>query len=351
MSFDIAKNFIDQLLNNNFSFATTENARTIIIEFIGGEPFLEIDLIYQITEYIIHQMIQKHHPWLPLFRISICSNGVLYFSKKVQEYFIKFNHWIAFTISIDGNKELHDSCRIFPNGEGSYEKAIMAVRDYRKKYNINIPTKMTIAPENIKYLYNAVINLINEGYDQILLNYVYENVWNQQYANILYTEMVKISDYLIDNNLYNKIYISLFDHDLFVPMAEDDNNNFCGGTGNQIISIDYLGNMYPCIRFMESSLNQSQSPLIIGDIFNGYLSTNKYKDNYNKILNITRRSQSSDECFYCPIAKGCGWCSALNYEIFGTLNKRTTYICDMHKARALANKYYWDKLYNKLNII
>jgi hypothetical protein len=50
------------------------------------------------------------------------------------------------------------------------------------------------------------------------------------------------------------------------------------------------------------------------------------------------------------VAKGCGWCSAYNYEEFGTINKRTTYICIMHKARVLANNYYWNKLYKKLNI-
>ena len=60
---------------------------------------------------------------------------------------------------------------------------------------------------------------------------------------------------------------------------------------------------------------------------------------------ITRRSQSTDECFYCPIARGCSWCTAYNYEVFGTINKRATFICPMHKARALANVYYWNKYY------
>ena len=58
---------------------------------------------------------------------------------------------------------------------------------------------------------------------------------------------------------------------------------------------------------------------------------------------ITRRSQSTDECYYCPIASGCGWCSAYNYEVFGTPDQRATFICIMHKARALANVYYWRK--------
>lgn len=35
------------------------------------------------------------------------------------------------------------------------------------------------------------------------------------------------------------------------------------------------------------------------------------------------------------------WCTAYNYQIFGTPNKRATFICPMHKARVLANEYYW----------
>ena len=40
-------------------------------------------------------------------------------------------------------------------------------------------------------------------------------------------------------------------------------------------------------------------------------------------------------------------CSAYNYQEFGTVDKRATYICEMHKARSLANVYYWNKLYQK----
>jgi hypothetical protein len=101
---------------------------------------------------------------------------------------------------------------------------------------------------------------------------------------------------------------------------------------------------------MASSLNGRQKPLNIGTIDNGYIHTDAEKQNFNLLLNITRRSQSTEECFNCPIARGCSWCSGYNYEEFGTPNKRATYICCMHKAQSLANVYYWNKLYKKLNI-
>ncbi len=65
---------------------------------------------------------------------------------------------------------------------------------------------------------------------------------------------------------------------------------------------------------------------------------------------ITRRSQSTDECYNCPVARGCAWCSAYNYDCFGTPDKRTTFHCDMHKARVLANVYFWNNLYRKLKL-
>jgi radical SAM peptide maturase (CXXX-repeat target family) len=256
----------------------------------------------------------------------------------------------SFCISIDGNKELHDSCRKDFSGQGSYDRAIAAVRHYRKHYNQEITSKMTLSPENISYTFEAVVNLINEGYDEVFLNCVFEEGWTWYHANILYTEMVKLADYIIDNDLYNKIYISLFEEIFFKPMDEEDNNNWCGGVDNRMFALSPDGGYYSCIRYMESSLNGKQKPLILGNINEGYLVTEEHKTINKELQNITRRSQSTDECYYCPVGYGCAWCSGLNYELFGTVNKRATYICVMHKARALANVYYWNKLYKKCNI-
>ena len=60
---------------------------------------------------------------------------------------------------------------------------------------------------------------------------------------------------------------------------------------------------------------------------------------------ITRTSQSPQECLDCPASAGCGWCSGLNYELFGTANKRFTGICWAHKARVLASAYYHNRRY------
>lgn len=50
------------------------------------------------------------------------------------------------------------------------------------------------------------------------------------------------------------------------------------------------------------------------------------------------------------IAEGCSWCTAYNYQVFGTPDARATFICVMHKARALGNIYFWNKYYRKHNM-
>ena len=82
----------------------------------------------------------------------------------------------------------------------------------------------------------------------------------------------------------------MFNEDNYSPLPEEDNENWCGGIANTNLAINYEGNFYPCIRYMESSLNGSQPAMILGDINNGYLSSNIHSENLKKISNITRRS-------------------------------------------------------------
>lgn len=347
MPIDIAKRFIDILITNDDNMKRmydTKAGKGVIIEFIGGEPFLEIDLIEEIYTYFIKKCIEHHHPWATSHRLSLCSNGTLYFEPKVQDFIKRHFHELSFSISIDGNKELHDACRKFPDGKGSYDIAHAAMRHFIDVYHGYMGSKMTLAPQNIQYTFDAVKSLIEDGYEEINLNCVYEEGWTEKDATILYQQLKQVADYMYEHDLFDKIYLSIFSDTFFKPKNEDDLDNWCGGTG-KMIAVDYKGDIYPCIRYMESSLGNDQPPLIIGNVYDGMFATEKQKRDFDCLKCIDRRTQSTDECFYCPIADGCSWCSGYNYQVFGTANKRATFICIMHKARALANAYYWNKGY------
>lgn len=350
LEFDKIKPWLEKLLNDELPYINTSNTKGIIWEFIGGEPFLKIDLIMQITDLIYNTMIEKNHPWLYFCRISISSNAILYFNPKVQEYLRKYKTIIGLGISLDGNKELHDKCRVDLEGKGSYDRVIAAVHHYKANFGYMPNIKMTFAPENLPYLNESYQYLISEGYQDLWGNCVYENVWSKKDATELYYQLKNLADYLIDNELYKTIYVSFFKEDDCRPMDEDDNENWCGGIYNTMFALDNNGLIYHCIRFMDTSLQGDQKPLPIGDIDNGYGTMEEYAKNLEMFRSVTRRSQSTDECFYCPIAQGCGWCSGYNYQETGTIDKRVTYICGMHKAKSLANVYFWNKVYQKEKI-
>ena len=348
MTFDVGKRFIDMILaddERSNKYMSSKKSRGCVIEFIGGEPFLEIDLIDQLTDYFIEQLILLQHPWATRYRISISTNGLLYFSPKVQKYIEKHKENLALSISVDGNKELHDACRLDKFGNGTYDRVMKAVEHYRSTYGGMVGTKMTIAPGNVDKLFGAVVSMIENGYKHINMNCVYEEGWEIHHAVTLYNELKRLSNYLLENDLVEDIYISMFDPERAGrPLDPKDNASYCGGNG-LMIGVDYKGDIYPCLRFMDNAICGKQEPYIIGDVYDGIMATPEQCKRTDCLKCITRRSQSTDECFNCPIAVGCGACTAYNYEVFGTPDKRTTFICDMHKARTLAISYLWNTYY------
>ena len=349
MPLQVAKDFIDILLekkNNITAYCDLDQIPAIVIDFIGGEPLLQIDLIEQITDYFRQRTIELNHPWQYSYMISICSNGVLYFNDSVQKYLQKHKGKLSFCISIDGNKELHDSCRVFPDGSGSYDKAMEAVHHYRKTYSNDMGSKITIAQNSVQHTSAAVINLINEGYDEVFANCVFEKGWTIDHAKVYYNELKKIADYILDNDLEEDIHVSLFCDFGYQPQPLEDNQNFCGGDG-RMMALDWKGDLYPCLRYMESSLGGIVPPLKVGNIYTGIMTDPKDIANMKALQAINRVNQSEQKCLDCPIAQGCAYCQAYNYQNCGEIGKRATYNCIMHKAASLANAYFWNKCYIK----
>lgn len=349
MPFDVAKLAVDNLLNgtNGFEdYVNPHNSPAIVLEFIGGEPFLEIELIDKIVDYFRETAIELKHPWANNFMISICSNGVLYNDPRVLKFLHKNRDIISFSVTVDGTQELHDSCRVFPDGSPSYHLAHAAAMDWMHR-GYFMGSKVTIAPGNLKYLSDSLEQMVTDGYHDINANCVYENVWKPEHATELYKQCTQFTDSFLLEHDADDIFISLLDEKYGQPMAVDDNNNWCGGDGS-MLAVDPDGDIYPCLRYMESSLGTDRAPLIIGNVKTGLAMKQEEKDCVHCMQCITRRSQSTDECFYCPVAAGCSWCSAYNYQMTGSVDKRVTYICEMHKARCLATVYYWNTYHKKV---
>ena len=342
MSFETAKKFIDELLADKYGYINRYNSPAIIIEFIGGEPLLEIGLTRRIYEYFLDRCYELNHPWFTLHRLSICSNGLQYFDKEVQEFFKDYASNVSFNISIDGNKELHDACRIQPNGEGSYDIDMMALNHYNRNYTPERNSKMTLAPSNMKYLFESVVDFINNGMTSINLNCVFEEGWDQQTALEEYNQLIKLANYILENDLEH-IYIAIFNERQEDVQSKYSDGTFCGGAGS-MLSLRPNGQFYPCIRYMPTSVGNNVKDLCIGNVNDGLHERKQDSEILQMLDNITRRSQNNDICYECPLSNDCASCLALGHTVFGTPNKRTNFICIQMIAEALVNVYYWNLL-------
>lgn len=345
MEFDTVDKMVEILLCNSSwnPWVNRDNCIVIVLDFIGGEPFLAVDVMEYACTRLLKRMFETAPEYLPFVRFSTCSNGVLYDDPKVQKFIDDWQGLLSFSVTLDGDRELHDACRVFPDGKGSFDYAYHAIECHRAKGYV-MGSKVTIAPGNVSKVYQAIRFMLDEGYTDIHANCVFEEGWNFEHAKVYYGQLKKLADLFIEERYDERVAFSLFNNENYRPMDQDDNRNWCGGTGS-MLAVDWKGDIFPCVRYMESSLGEDQKPLIIGNVDRGLVTTVEEKCTMDCLHCITRRSQSSDECFNCSIAKGCAWCSAHNYQCFGTVDKRATFICCMHKAEALANVYYWNTLY------
>lgn len=350
LSWKTAKKAIDFLLNHEDDF----KEESVIWDFIGGEPFLEIDLIDQICDYIKAEMFRLNHHWFNSFRFSFSTNGINYDSEKVQRFIQKNRNHLSIGITIDGTREKHDLNRIWktkdgfspkPEDEkGSYDDVVRNIPLWLKQFP-DASTKVTISSADIKYIKDSVLHLYSLGIHEVNINVVFEDVWHEGDDLEFENQLMLLADTIIDNDFYKDYACSFFNEHIGKPLLPVyDNGNWCGA--GRMLAVDAAGNFYPCTRFAQYSLRDKKA-WIIGNVNDG-IDKNKLRP----FLTLDRRTQSTRECFDCEVANGCAWCQGENYDAAETPTafQRSTAICKMHKARVRANNYYWNKLYRKLEL-
>ena len=348
MLWEVAKKAIDYILSHENDM----REESVVWDFIGGEPFLEIDLIDRICDYLKREMFARNHHWFNSYRFSFSTNGINYVSEKVQRFIEKNHDHLSIGLTIDGTKRKHDLNRIWkPVGEdllrlesglpfkekGSYDDVVKNIPLWLKQFP-NASTKVTVSSADIPYVHESVIHLFSLGIKDVSINCVGENVWQEGDDTLLEEQLMELADTIIDEGYFKNFHCSFFSEHIGKPMdVKLDNQNWCGA--GRMLSIDAAGNFYPCTRFAGYSL-RTKKPIIIGNVYDG-IDKNKLRP----FLTLDRTTQSPQKCINCEVASGCAWCQGENYDAAdtSTIYQRSTAICKMHKARVRANNYYWKK--------
>ena len=303
MSLDVARYAIDYILDHEDEF----KEESVVWDFIGGEPFLEIELIDKICDYLKQEMFRRNHHWFNSYRFSFSTNGINYDSEKVQNFIKKNTNHLSIGITIDGTEVKHDLNRIYKGtGKGSYESVVRNIPLWLEQFP-NAGTKVTISSSDIPYIQESVLHLYSLGIHEVNINVVFENVWKEGDDKLFEEQLMQLADTIIDSSYYQDYACSFFSEHIGKPLdSKLENQNWCGA--GKMLAVDAAGNFYPCTRFAGYSL-RSKKPLIIGNVRDG-IDKNKLRP----FLTLDRTTQSPQECIGCEVASGCAWCQGENYD-------------------------------------
>ena len=119
MSYEVGKKALD------FLIANSGNRRNLEVDFFGGEPLMNWQVVKDLVAYGREQeKIHNKH-----FRFTVTTNGVL-LNDEIQGFINKEMDNVV--LSLDGRKEINDQMNPFRNGKGSYDLIVRSSRSLQK---------------------------------------------------------------------------------------------------------------------------------------------------------------------------------------------------------------------------
>lgn len=331
MSLEVAKAGIDMLLAD----PDPERYEGICIDLIGGEPLLQAAMIEAMLDYAHAQMQACGHYYLTRHIVNINTNGTLYGAAETQRL-IATHRCVRIGMTIDGDQAMHDQNRVYHDGRGTWADVMRNAELWKKQMGPlmkgELSTKVTINHDNLALFRRGIVYLMTEvGLPTVHANVVFEDVWQDGDDDLFEHELMHLGAELRAAGVELK-RCSLFTAGIGRPIPQGDSKqNWCG-CGRYMISIDPDGHLYPCNHFVPSGLGKRKAEPI------GHVLTRVDPMKLAPYLAMNRETKSPPECLSCDVATGCAWCAGFDFDEYGTLDKRATYICRMHKARVRAVK-------------
>jgi len=297
MSFETAKKIIDWTFNN-----VPEGYNKILIDFFGGEPLLEFELIKEIFSYV--NKLNTNYP----YTFFASTNGTL-LTDEMKEWFTEHKQSFILGLSLDGTRETHNF-----NRSNSFDKIDI---DFFKRNWSNQTVKMTLSEfslqnfaENIKYIHSL-------GFKISGVNLFEGNVdWSdEKHLKTLIPQLKELVEYYVEND---QIEINqMFNKKLNICEVKKNGQKWCG-IGKGMVFYDYDGKQYPCAFVTPMTLSQED--------INQILKTDFSDDK----LFLDEECYSS--CYIFPI---CPTCAGADYLANKSFKIRKKDKCRIRKLIAL----------------
>lgn len=306
MTIETANKVIDFIIQQ----AKIRNDEKIIVEFHGGEPLLNENIIRYVISKLEKEFLGQNFQLM----FGITTNGTLISQNNINMLLEKMNY--NFSISIDGKKETHDYYRKFPNGGGTYDLIVERINTCLADKLHNIRGRMTFDSNTVSSLYMNIKHMYELGFKTIVsVPDYFDKKWDEASMQILLEEMIKINEWaksLEDNELL----ISIIDKNIV-------KKGICKG-GINTFHISPKGYIYPCSYVV--GIDEFQIGYLEED---NPLNTEKI-NSYQEIF-----CKKNPECIPCENEDCCisTRCKILNWLTTGYFLSPNAVVCNIENVK------------------
>ena len=301
MSFEVGKKALD------FLVANSGNRVNLEVDFFGGEPLMNWDVVKRLVEYgrSLEPAYNKK------FRFTLTTNGVL-LNEEILEFANK--EMSNLVLSIDGRKQIHDRMRPFRGGQGSYDLIVPKFqRAAESREQLNYYVRGTFTRNNLDFS-EDVLHLADLGFKQISVEPVVappEADYSIREEDLpkLKEEYDKLAAEMLRRKREgNGFQFFHFMIDLEGGPCVAKRLSGCG-SGTEYLAVTPWGDLYPCHQFV------GNEKFLMGNVEEGILRED-IRDRF-KCCNVYAKEKCRD-CFarfYCS-----GGCAANAYNFHGDVN-------------------------------
>lgn len=314
MTYEVGRKALDFLIANSGS------RRNLEVDFFGGEPLMNWDVVKQLVAYGREQekIYNKH------FRFTVTTNGVL-LNDEIQEFVNKEMDNVV--LSLDGRREVNDRMRPFRNGKGSYDlivpkfQKLADSRDQERYY-----VRGTFTRDNLDFS-NDVLHFADLGFKQMSIEPVVgadtdPYAIKEEDLPQIFDEYDKLAKTMVkrekEGNGFNFFHFMI---DLEGGPCVAKRLSGCG-SGTEYLAVTPWGDFYPCHQFV------GDEDFLMGNVDEGIVKP-EIADEFRGCS-----VYSKDKCRNCFARFYCsGGCMANAYKFQGSLHDAYDIGCEMERKR------------------
>ncbi|NLN82162.1 MAG: thioether cross-link-forming SCIFF peptide maturase [Clostridiales bacterium] len=314
MSREVALSAIDFLVEKS------QGRRNLEIDFFGGEPLMNFDVIKKTVEY--GRSLEKKHN--KVFRFTTTTNGVLLGDEAADFLNREMNNVV---LSLDGRREVNDAMRPNAGGRGSYDAIVPKYQHFvRIRGDKDYYVRGTFTKNNLDFA-NDVLHMNELGFDQISVEPVVSDPKldfsiRQEDLPAVFDEYDRLARIMLERKKAGKGF-NFFHFMIDLEQGPCAIKRLRGcGCGNEYAAVDPGGDVYPCHQFV------GQPEWKMGSVLTGEYDL--------EMKGRFARSTVYDkpECRKCWAKFYCsGGCNANNQQYMGDILRSHKLSCELEKKR------------------